>query len=154
MGLRRGCCCTPGRDEAWLWSPGEQTPGATWLLQGSLVCEALLSAYLHSSSVGTLIPPSRDKVLRNLGMGQGAACCSGQRAGGQCFACIQRVDGLDRCPPQKGTCQPHLLAGWGLLPVFLPRQAGRSPVPICGQYHSGRGMGSEGVLWLRHQKRD
>lgn len=29
----------------------------------------------------------------------------------------------------KGACQPHLLAGWGLLPVFLPGQAGRSPVP-------------------------
>lgn len=29
----------------------------------------------------------------------------------------------------KGACQPHLLAGWGLLPVFLPVQAGRSPVP-------------------------
>lgn len=28
----------------------------------------------------------------------------------------------------KGACQPHLLAGWGLLPVFLPGQAGRSPV--------------------------
>lgn len=53
---------------------------------------------------------------------------------------------------RKGTCQPHLLAEWELLPVFLPGQAGRRPVPSCGLYGSGRGMGNEGILWLKHGK--
>lgn len=68
----------------------------------------------------------------DLGGAQGAAWCRGPEASASLTS--RELRAWRDAHLGKGTCQPHLLAGWELLPVFLPRQAGRSPAPSCGQY--------------------
>lgn len=133
MGLRVGCCCLSGRDGEWPCGPGEQTPSPTWALEGFLACEALMKVSLCSPPTGALIPLPRRKCGRDLGGAQGTAWCRGP--GASASPASRGLMAWRDAHLGKGTCQPHLLAGWGLLPVFLLRQAGRSPAPSCGQYH-------------------
>lgn len=82
-----------------------------------------------------LSPPPRDKVWRRPGRGVAGQTPSAPASRG---LMAWRDAHLG-----KGACQPHLLAGWGLLPVFLPGQAGRSPVPgpWAGQSDTVEGEG-------------
>lgn len=74
-----------------------------------------------SPSIGAL-PLPWDKVWRRPGWGPG--CSLVQRAWGQCFTCIQRVDGLERCPPRKGNLSAPPLGRVEAASCF-PAQAGR-----------------------------
>lgn len=79
--------------------------------------------------LGTWAHPMPQPLTPAPGQGVGASWARQGRSpapwcGGPVAACcgVQKPGGLERCPP-------HLPAGWRLLPVFLPGQAGRSPVP-------------------------
>ena len=105
---------------------GELSPRPTWALKGLLawhVSKAPRRTVLHPLSTGPLTSPLGTKNRADPG--------GGWRGGGPAASASLASRGLMAWRGAhlgKGACQPHLLAGWGLLPVFLPGQAGRSPV--------------------------
>lgn len=80
----------------------------------------------------TYATPLGQSVEETLAGPRAAAWCTGP--GASALTASRRLMAWRDAHLGKETCQPHLLAGWGLLPVFLPRQAGRSPAASCGQY--------------------
>lgn len=63
-----------------------------------------------------------DEVWKRPGWGTGHSLV--QRAWGQCFTSIQRIDGLERCPPRKGNLSAPPLGRVGTASCF-PAQTGR-----------------------------
>lgn len=90
-------------------------------------------AHFILSIGGPLIPLPRDKVSGDLGGAQGVAWCSG--ATDQQPVLLLHPEGLMAWRDAhlgRGTCEPHLLAGWGLLPVFQPGRQGGAVFPAMG----------------------